>query len=171
MNNYFFKAVLKLWAALSCIFCTTSQVDWWPLGVDWSVQLLPGRVAFWGRWERGCLLPFWIVGSENKQSCLYSHFGLKWISLRPYASFVLTDHQCLAGCSGNALERKGWGLVSLWCAILAASKMGNILRLTESQQAACLKSLPVPGSNFHGDGGVWDKLFFAPLQNPFSGHP
>lgn len=89
MNNYFFKAVLKLWAALSCIFCTTSQVDWWPLGVDWSVQLLPGRVAFWGRWERGCLLPFWIVGSENKQSCLYSHFGLKWISqtIRKFCSY------------------------------------------------------------------------------------
>lgn len=177
MNNYLFKAVLGLGAALSCIFCTASQADWWLLGGDWSVQLLPGRVAFlWhfgvgGKRERGCLLPFWIVESENKQSCLY--FGLKLISLRLSLSFVLIDQTVSCWvfweCSGEERLRLGEPVMCHPDCL----KNGEYPE-TDWESTGCVWNpflYQALTSNFHGDGGVLDKLFFTRLQSPFSGHP
>lgn len=102
MKNYYFQvnAWALRWSVLRLLHNTSSEwISLWIIGGDWSVQLLLGRVVLllWhfgvgsgGReGGEGILLPFWVMGSENKQSCLY--FGQKWISIGMSLSLVLID--------------------------------------------------------------------------------
>lgn len=141
------------------------------------MQLLPGRGAFlWhfglGRErERGYLLPFWIVGSENKQSCLFSEW--KRISLRLSIRFVLIDQTVsfwvFWECSGEQRLMLGepvlchppqkWGISWGWLRVSRLCVWNAFLYQART-------------SNFCGNGGgVLDKPFFTSLQNSFSGHP